>query len=81
MSANESDLKERVSMVRIAMLLRKYDGIDEYDVNYWNNLIRYFVGEAEEAILFDTMEDFKKYILGDYKLQYTDGNIKMVRKD
>ena len=61
------------------MALRRYEYIDEYDVNYWNALIRYFSSEPDESIVFGTMEAFKAFILGDYKLQYSNGNIVMIR--
>lgn len=79
MSANESDLKRGLSNVRIAMALRRYEGIDEYDVNYWNDLMKYFSNESDDFQFFETIEDFKEFVLGDYKLQYTNGNIVMLR--
>ncbi|MDO4190020.1 MAG: hypothetical protein Q4D29_13635 [Lachnospiraceae bacterium] len=78
-SVNESDLRNCMSMVRIAMILRNYENIDEYDVKYWNELITYFAGDSEDFNSFDSIEDFKEFVLGDYKLQYFNGNIVMLR--
>ena len=79
LAANESDLKRCLSMVRIAIILRHYENIDGYDVAYWNDFIRYFAAESEKPNVFDSIEDFKEFVLGDYKLQYVNGNIAMVR--
>lgn len=64
MHINESDLSKNISMTSIAMILRRYENIDEYTVSYWNNLIKYFVSESDNPYYFDTIEDFKKFVSG-----------------
>lgn len=56
---DESNLEHKLSFHRLCTLLRKYDDVDGYIVEYWNKLFEYFCQHGDVNAKFSSIEDVK----------------------
>lgn len=56
---DESNLEHKLSFHRLCSLLRRFDNIDGYTVDYWNKLYEYFCKHGEFEEKFSSSEQVK----------------------
>lgn len=56
---DESNLAHKLSFHRLCTLLRRYEDVDAYTVEYWNKLFDYFCIAGDFNDMFSSIEQVK----------------------
>ena len=56
---DKSNLKHKLTFHRLCCLLRRYDNVDGYTIEYWNKLFEYFCVPDDNKEKFCSIEQVK----------------------